>query len=151
MFDPWVWKIPWRGKCNLLHYSYLENPVDRETWQAAVHGVAEESNVTFSVLQKQLDIGCCSVTKSRLTLCDPVNCSMPDFPVLHYLLGVCSKSCPLSQWWYSTISSSVIPFSSCPQSFPASRSFQMSQLFTSGGQSIGVSASASALPMNIQD
>ena len=58
---------------------------------------------------------------------------------------------PLSQWWHPTISSSVIPFSSCLQSFPASGSFQMSQFFTSGGQSIGTSASASILPMNIQD
>ena len=59
--------------------------------------------------------------------------------------------CPLSQWCHPTISSSVVPFSSCPQSFPASGSFQMNQLFTSGGQSTGVSASASVLPMNTQD
>ena len=59
--------------------------------------------------------------------------------------------CPLSWWFHLTISSSVIPFSSCPQSFPASGSFQMSQLFTSGGQSIGVSASTSFLPMNTQN
>ena len=59
---------------------------------------------------------------------------------------VCSNSCPLSRWNHPTISSSVIPFSSCPQSFPASGSFPMSWLFTSGGQSIGVSASASVLP-----
>ena len=58
--------------------------------------------------------------------------------------------CPLSRWGHPTISSSVIPFSSCPQSFPASGSFQMSQLFTSGGQSIGVAASTSILPMNTQ-
>ena len=58
---------------------------------------------------------------------------------------------PLSWWCHPTISSSVIPFSSCPQSLPASGSFPMSQLFTWGGQSIGVSASASVLPMNIQD
>jgi len=64
---------------------------------------------------------------------------------------VCSNSCPLSQWCHPTISSSVTPFSSCPQSFPASGSFPMTQLFTSGGQSIGVSASASVLPMNTQD
>ena len=61
------------------------------------------------------------------------------------------NSCPLSQWWQPTISSSVVPFSSCPQSFPASGFFEMSQFFTSGGQSIGVSASASVLPMNTQD
>ena len=64
---------------------------------------------------------------------------------------VYSNSCPLSQWCHPTISSSVVLFSSCLQSFPASGSFQMSQLFSSDGQSIGVSASASVLPMNIQD
>ena len=63
----------------------------------------------------------------------------------------CSNSCPQSQWCHPTISSSVVPFSSCLQSSPASGSFQMSQLFASGGQSIAVSASASVLPMNIQD
>ena len=64
---------------------------------------------------------------------------------------VYSNPCPLSQWCHSTISSSVIPFSSCLQSFPASRSFPVSQLFALGSQSIGVSALASVLPMNIQD
>ena len=64
--------------------------------------------------------------------------------------GVHSNSCPLNRWCHSTILSSVVPFS-CLQSFPASGSFQMSQFFTSSGQSIGVSASASVLPMNIQD
>ena len=63
----------------------------------------------------------------------------------------CSNSCPSSQWSHPAISSSVVPFCPCFQSFPASGSFPMSQLFTSGGQSIGVSASASVLPMNIQD
>ena len=70
-------------------------------------------------------------------------------PVFHYL-PVFSNSCPLSLWYRPTISSSVIPFSSCPQSFPASGSLPMSWLFTSSGQSIGVSASASGFPMNIQ-
>ena len=64
---------------------------------------------------------------------------------------VYANSCPLSWWCHLTISSSVVPFSSCLQSFPTSGSFQMSQLFTSGGQSIGVSASTSVLPMNTQD
>ena len=63
----------------------------------------------------------------------------------------CSNSCSLSQWYHPTISSSVIPFSSCLQSFPPSGSFPLSQFFPSGGQSIGVSASTSVLPMNIQD
>ena len=65
--------------------------------------------------------------------------------------GAYSNSCPLSWWCHPTISSSVIPFSSCLQSFPASGSFLMNQLFASDGQSIGVSASALALPMTIQD
>ena len=64
---------------------------------------------------------------------------------------VYSNSCPLSQWSHPTVSSSFIPFSSCLQSFLESWSFQMSQLFSSGGQSIGVSTSTSVLPMNIQD
>ena len=63
----------------------------------------------------------------------------------------CSHSCPSSQWCHPTISTSVFPFSSCLQSFPASGSFPRNQFSTSGGQSIGVSASASVLPMNIQD
>ena len=63
----------------------------------------------------------------------------------------CSNSCPSSRWCHPTISSSVIPFSSCLQSFPASGTFPVSQFVTSGGQSIGVSALASVLPMNIQD
>ena len=62
----------------------------------------------------------------------------------------CSNSCPLSHRCYPTISSSVIPFSSCPQSFPASGAFPVSQLFASDGQSIGASAPASILPVNIQ-
>ena len=64
---------------------------------------------------------------------------------------VYSNSCPLSRWCHPTIASSVVPFSSCPQSLPASGSFPMSQLFTWGGQSFRVSASASVLPMNTQD
>ena len=65
--------------------------------------------------------------------------------------GVYSNSSPLNRWYHATISSSVVPFSSCPQSFPASGSFPMSQLFASGGQSIGVSFSTSVLPVNTQD
>ena len=65
--------------------------------------------------------------------------------------GVYSNSCPLSQWCHPTSSSSIVPFSSCPRSFPVSGSFPVTQFFTSGGQNIGVSASTSVLPMNIQD
>ena len=72
-------------------------------------------------------------------------------PYLSPTPRVYSNSCPSSQWCHPAISSSVIPFSSCPESLPASGSFPMSQLFARSGQSIGVSASASVLPMNTQD
>ena len=72
-------------------------------------------------------------------------------PCLSRTPRVYTNSCPLSQWCHPTISSSVVPFSSCLQSFPASGSFQMNQLFVSGGQSTGVSASTSVLPMNTQN
>ena len=87
---------------------------------------------------------------SRVGLCDPMDCSTLGFPVHHQLLEL-TNSCPLSRWCRPTISSSVVPFSSCLQSFPASGSLQMSRFFTSSSQSIGVSASTSVFPMNIQD
>ena len=80
--------------------------------------------------------------------CDPMDCTMPGFPVHHHLLELL-KLMSVDPWCHPTISSSAIPFSSCLQSFPASGSFPMSQFFPSGGQNIG--ASASVLPMNIQD
>ena len=91
----------------------------------------------------------CSVTKPCLTLCVPMDCSILGFPVLQSP-RVCSNSCPLNQWCYLTISSSASPFPFCLQSFPVSGSFSKSWLFASGGHSIGTSASASVLPMNIQ-
>ena len=92
------------------------------------------------------------VTQSCLTLFNPMDCSMPGLPV-HYQLPELAQTHvhQVSDAIQSIISSSVIPFSSCLQSFPASGPFQMSQVFASGGHSIGVSASASVLPMNIQD
>ena len=81
----------------------------------------------------------------------PTDCSTPGLPVHHQLPELTQNSCPLSRWCHPTISSSEVPFSSCLQSFPASGSFPVTQFFASGGQSIGVSASASVLPMNIQD
>ena len=114
-------------------------------WKTRTHAFMPIcSDIVFTVCR------CCySVTKSCPTLLD-------HWTAAHQALlsftppTVCSNSRPLSQWCHPTIFSFVIPFSSCLQSFPASGSFRMSQLFTSGGQSIGVSASASTLPMNIQ-
>ena len=92
---------------------------------------------------------CCSVTA--------MSNSLPSHGLQHARLPcpslspkVCSNSCPRSRWCHPTISSSVAPFFSCPQSFPSPGSFPVSQIFPSGGQSTGASASASVLPMNIQ-
>ena len=98
--------------------------------------------------------GFCSVQFSRSVVSDslrPHESQHARPPCPSPTPGVYSNSCPLSRWCHQAISSSVIPFSSCPQSLPASGSFPMSQLFAWGGQSIGVSASASVLPMNTQD
>ena len=92
---------------------------------------------------------CCSFTKSYLTLYEPLDCSTPG-PCPPLSPGVCSNSCPLSWWCHPTISSSAAPFSFCFLSFPGSRSFSMSQLFASGGQSTGASALASDFPVTIQ-
>ena len=117
-------------------------------------GCAEEvACITFlglAGLQSTLGSSCCSAVQScpsdslrphGLQHTRPL-CPSPT-------PGACSNSCPSNRWCHPTLSSSVIPFSSCLQSFPASGSFPMSQLFASGGQSIGASASASVLPMNI--
>ena len=97
--------------------------------------------------RKQRKTCCRSVAQLYPTVCNPMDCRLPcPSPSPR----ACSDWCPSSWWCHPTISSSVVPFSSCLQSFPASGSFQMSQFFTSGGQSIGASASASVLPMTIQ-
>ena len=90
-----------------------------------------------------------SVVQSSPTLCDPIHCSMPRLPCPSPTPRACSNSCPLSRWCHPAIPSCVVPFS-CFQSFPASGSFLVSLLFTSGGQSSGASALASVFPMNIQ-
>ena len=91
---------------------------------------------------------CCSVTQLCPTLW-PHGLQHTRLPCPSSSPGTCSNSCPSSPWFHPTISSSVVPF--LPSIFPSIRVFSMSQFFTSGGQSIGVSASASVLPMNIQD
>ena len=93
--------------------------------------------VTKSRLKRRESRGWRKTEESRLPCPSPTS-------------GACSNSCPSSQWCHPTILYSVVPFS-CLQSFPASGSFPMSQFFASGGQSVGASASASVLPMNIQD
>ena len=105
----------------------------------------------ISAVQQTVSVQFRSVAQSCLTLCDPMNRQHTRPPCPSPTPRVHPNSCPLSQWCHPVISSSVVRFSSCPQSFPASGSFQMSQLFASGGQSIGVPASTSVLPMNIQD
>ena len=97
----------------------------------------------------------CGSTQTKVLVlllfsCSVVSDSLWPHPRPSLSPGVCSNSHPLSRWCHPTISSSVVPFSSCPQSFPASGSFPVSRLLSSGGQSIGASASASVLPMNIQ-
>ena len=125
---------------------------DRESWNAAVYGVTKNqtqlSELSTSLLfMYQFS----SVTQSCLTLCNPMDCSTPGFSVHHQLPE-------LNQTHIHRISDAIqpfhplsFPFFSCLQSFPASGSFPMSQIFASGGQSIGASASASILPLNIQD
>ena len=94
--------------------------------------------------------GFSSVTQSCLTL-QSHGLHYARLPCPSPTPRACSNSCPLTQWHHPTISSSVVPFSSCLQSFPVSGSFPVSQFLPSGGQSIRVSAAASVLPMNIQD
>ena len=103
---------------------------------------------TTRAIWEPLKISCChSIAKSCPTPCHPMDCSMPGFPGLQSPRS-CSNSCPLTWWCHPTISSSVVSFS-YSQSFPASGSFPVGQLFTPGGQSIEASASGSVLPMNI--
>ena len=93
----------------------------------------------------------CSVSRSCLTLCNPHGLQHARLPRASPTPRAFSNLCPLSRWCQPIFSSSVVPFSSCLQSFPASGSFPMSQFFTLGRQNTGASASASVLPMNIKE
>ena len=105
----------------------------------------------LNALWPYLQPPCCDPEKvSSVQSLSRVRLSTPGPPVRHQTPGVHPNPCPLCRWWHPTISSSVVLFS-CPQSFPASGAFQMSQLSESGGRSIGVSASTSVPPMNTQD
>ena len=133
---------------------YTDGERTNEAMHPSLEAVASNSGRRCSYCPWRQSISCggimvqfSSISQSCLTLCDCMDCSMSGFPVHR----ACSNSCPLSRWCHPTISSSALPFSSCLQSCPASVSFPTSWLFASGDQSIGVSASASVLPMNIQD
>ena len=104
----------------------------------------------YSMMCNKDSVKFSSVTQLCLSLCDPIDCCTPGL-LVHHQLPEFTKTCPLSQWCHPTISSYVVPSSSHLQSFSASGSFPMSQVFASGGQSIGVSASVSVLLKNIQD
>ena len=118
-------------------------PMCKATWpSAAGHGDADRAQGIFSV-QFSHSVLSDSLRPHELQHARP--------PCPSSTPGVDPNPCSLSQWCHPAISSSVVPFSSYPQSFPASGSFQMSQFFTSGSQSTGVSASASVLPINTQD
>ena len=109
---------------------------------------------TSSSVGRHLGLFPVSVQFSRSVVSDSLRPHEPQHtrpPCPSPTPGVYPNPCPLSRWCHPTISSSVVSFSSCPQSFPASGSFQKSQLFMSGGQSTGVSASTSVLPVNTQD
>ena len=129
---PYLLQKFWRRGRNFLLKTYH---ID---WHCQTTQSVQFSSVQFS----------CSVMSDSLRPDEPQH-ARPPCP--SPAPGVYPNSCPLSRWCHPTISSSVIPFSSCLQSFPASGSLQMSQFFTSSGQRIRVSASASVLPVNIQD
>ena len=143
------------AECHQISRYWFKIPtleIGIDFWKATVPGTLQKTVVSTSwychrsISSVQLN----SVTQSCPTL-QPHGLQHTRLPCLSPASRVCSNSCPSSQWYHPTISSSVIPFSSCLQSFPASGSFPRSQHFTSGGQSIGASASASVLPVNIQD
>ena len=122
--------------------------MNREAWHAAVQGVTKSWTQFSYWITTSVQFS--SVTQSCSTLW-PHGLQHPRPPCLFPTPRACSDSCPLSQWCHSAISSSFIPFSFHLQSFPISGFFPKSQFFTPCGQSIGISASASVLPMNIQD
>ena len=128
----------WRSKSKLIAFTKLIVYLER------LNGVSSSELGAFQFSSVQLS----SVVSGSL---QPHGLQHTRPPCPSTTPRLYSNSCPLSQWCQLTISSSVVPFSSCLQSFPASGSFQMSQFFASGGKSIGASASASVLPMNIQD
>ena len=105
---------------------------------------------TLKVSTERLFLSVVAQSLSHVWLFSTHGLQHAGLPCSSLFPGICSNSCPLSQWCYPTISSSIDPFSFCLQSFPASESFSVNRLFTSGGQIVGALASASVLPMTIQ-
>ena len=136
--------LSWKTRAS-THIVYCLSPSLHSTWQYEIISFVSLFDLKLSAMFSQFSH---SVVSSSLWPHEPQHarspCSSPT-------PGVHTNPCPWSLWCHTTISSSVILFSSCPQSIPALGSFQMSQLFPSDGQGIGVSASASVLPMNTQD
>ena len=158
---PGLRRFPGAGYHNPLQYSCLKNPMDRGAWRATFDRVIK-SWTLLKQLSTLMILAYMSIIKISLSSvqfsCSVVSDSLRPHelqharpPCLSSTPGVYPNPYPLNWRCHPTISSSVVSFSSCPQSFPESRSFQMSQLFASGGQSIGASASTSVLPMNTQD
>ena len=162
-------RAPGEGNSNPIQYSCLGNSMDRGAWQATVHGITKsptqwltnnsnnkcvnmQNLILFNAIcLKKLNL---MIVFSSLVMSDssrPHGLQHSRLPCTSPTPGACSNACLSSQWCHPIIPSSVVPFSSHLQSFPASGSFPMSQIIVLGGQSIGVSASASVLPMNIQD
>ena len=121
--------------------------MDEAGWEVLQASFSPKTHLLFFLGQTIVQFSCSVVSNSLR----PYGLKDARLPCSSHTPGTCGNSCPSSRWCHPTISSSVIPFSSCFQSFPAWGSFLVSQLFTSGSQSIGVSASASVLPMNIKD
>ena len=153
----WLKQLSMHARCNLASlplYSHMNSDIYILQNKLSVSRTLVLSAVSFRNIAHyitewgRLSQFSCSVMCNSLR---PHRLRHAKLPCPSPTPRACSDSGPLSQWCHPTISSSVILFSSCPQSFPASGSFQITQFFLSGGQSIGVSASASALLMNIQD
>ena len=138
--QPWrmPWGRRWKGGVRMEGIHVCLWPIHVDLWQ-------NPSQYSKLIISYQFS---CSVMSDSLW---PHGLQHARPPSPSPTPGVYSNSCPSSQWCQPTVSSSVVPFSSCPPSFPASGSFPMSQFFASGGQSIRVLASASVLPMNIQN
>ena len=141
MGGPGTGRAPGEWNGNPLHCSYLENSMDREAWQATVHGVTDwVTNISFLIgVPKYTNIS--SVQFNRSVVSDSLRPHESQYarpPCPSQTPGVYSNSCPSSRWCHPAISSSVVPFSSCPQSLPAPGSFPTSQFFAWGGPDLSI-------------